>query len=133
MLPVGQAALVAVAAAGVRKGWGHPHCCGTARVAGAAGRSCAGNPALTATSTSKAELISFLFHAVLEIVEELLLRPDDGPRATNTAQCDGLRGGVAVVLHDVQGDVGSGSAETGLAVDGDCPLFSIGKADPAST
>lgn len=62
-------------------------------------------------------------HPVLEVVQKLLLRADDAPRAADAAQGYALRGGIAEVFHHEQGDVCPGTPETGFAVDGNNTLL----------
>lgn len=100
--------------------------CRGCRDGGVAAAGCTRVVAVTfpATLMSPPVLVSLFPHAVFVVVEELLLRPDYRPRAANAAQRDRLRRGVPVVLHHVQGYVGPCSTETGLAVNGNRPLFS---------
>lgn len=64
-----------------------------------------------------AELLSLLPHALLHVVEEVLLGADDGSRAAEAKIADGLGGVKAEMLHDIEADEGTRAAKTSLAVD----------------
>lgn len=79
--------------------------------------------AAAAAAMSLTVEVALVFHSVLKVVQELLLRAHDAARAADAAESDGFRGGVVKVLHHVQRDVCPGSAEASLAVDGDSSLY----------
>lgn len=58
-----------------------------------------------------------------DLVEEVLLGPEDGPRTSDPDPTDERGSGEPKVLHRVQRDQGARATKAGLAVNGDCALF----------